>query len=326
MLSFDQTPAIDALKNSLAQAISWRRTLFSSQSTTAFRLVNGEGDGIPGLIVDRYHDLLVIQISTLGMRQLRSIIVEELIRLCQPAAIYEKSLLPSRKEEVLKEEQSWLYGQEMERVVVRENGIQFIVEPVEGQKTGFFLDQREMRQWMKELAKGKRVLNAFCYSGGFSIYAFAGGAVSVDSVDISEKAIALARENAVLNGFEKKPSQFISADVFQFLRDRPLDYDIVILDPPAFAKRQKDVISACRGYKDINRLAMERMPPSSLLLTCSCSYHVDETLFRQVLFQAAVEAKRKVQIIGRHRQAMDHPINICHPEGDYLKSFLLHVI
>ncbi|MDP1879682.1 MAG: class I SAM-dependent methyltransferase, partial [Parachlamydiaceae bacterium] len=193
-------------------------------------------------------------------------------------------------------------------------------------KTGFFLDHREMRQWIGELSKGKKVLNAFSYTGGFSVYALAGGAESVDSIDCSQEAINACKEHVALNGFQVDQQRFICRDVFDFLREESsLPYNLVILDPPAFAKKQKDLIAACRGYKDINRLTIQKMPPQSLLLTCSCSYHVNEELFQKILFQAASEAKRQVRIVGRHRLAPDHPVNLYHPESNYLKSFLLYV-
>jgi 23S rRNA (cytosine1962-C5)-methyltransferase len=167
-------------------------------------------------------------------------------------------------------------------------------------------------------------LNCFSYTGGFSVYALAGGAKQVDSVDISTDAIEEAKVNCALNG-DHKNTHFYSKDVFEFLRERPLNYDVVILDPPAFAKRAKDVVQACRGYKEINRTAIQRMPPQSLLITSSCSYHVDEKLFQQVIFQAASEAKRNVRILEKHRQAADHPVNLFHPEGNYLKSLVLYI-
>jgi 23S rRNA (cytosine1962-C5)-methyltransferase len=207
----------------------------------------------------------------------------------------------------------------------KENDLLYTASLKESQKTGFFLDHREMRQWIRELSRGKRVLNAFSYTGGFSVAALAGGAEQVDSVDISSEAIRQAREHVVLNGFDATKQGFFCENVFDFLRQRPLPYDLVILDPPAFAKRKKDVVSACRGYKDINRLVIQKLPVGSILLTSSCSYHVPEDLFQKIIFQAAIEAKREVQIIGRHRLAMDHPINVFHPEGHYLKSLLLFI-
>jgi 23S rRNA (cytosine1962-C5)-methyltransferase len=326
MLSFDETLPQVAIREHLKAALALRATLFKGSKTTAYRLVNGEGDLLPGLIVDKYDDVLVIQISTLGMDLLRSYIVELLIELVNPRCIFERSHLPSRKEEGLTDVQGVLFGKvPTHDVEILENGLRFNVSILQGQKTGFFLDHREMRESIRSHSKGRRVLNCFAYTGGFSIYAAAGGASLVDSIDISKPALLTAEENMILNGFSGKEHRFISADVFQFLRENPIDYDLVILDPPAFAKRQKDIIPACRGYKDINRITLQKMPKQSLLLTSSCSYHVNENLFQTIVFQAAVEAKRTVKILGRHRMAADHPINICHPESDYLKSLFLYV-
>ncbi|MBA3957993.1 MAG: class I SAM-dependent rRNA methyltransferase [Parachlamydiaceae bacterium] len=324
MVAFDATPPMDAIKKNLDAAIAMRTALFDPKKTNAYRLVNGEGDLLPGLVVDRYADLLVIQLSTLGMDLLRNWIVDYLVKKLRPRSIYEKSLIPSRKEEGLPQQEGFLYGEALDTVTVLENNLHFLISPKEGQKTGFFLDHREMRKWVGTLSAGKRVLNCFSYTGAFSVYANAGHATQVDSVDISASAVELSKHNMALNK-GSATTAFYAEDVFQFLRDRPLNYDLIILDPPAFAKRQKDVIAACRGYKDINRLAMQRMPPQSLLLTSSCSYHVDAALFQKVIFQAACEAGKTVRIIGYHRLASDHPINICHPEGDYLKSLLLYI-
>lgn len=325
MVAFDDTPPLEAILERLQAALTLRRQLFDVNLTNAYRLINGEGDGLPGLIVDQYCQVLVIQISTLGMDRLRPWLVDTLDRLVKPQAIYEKSLIPSRREEGLKDQQGLLKGQPIEIVDILENGLQFKVNLEKSQKTGFFLDHREMRQWMRTLSRGKRVLNAFAYTGGFTVYALAGGASHVDSVDISADAVQAMSENVQFNHLNMDQCGFFSADVFQFLREKPLDYQLVILDPPAFAKRQKDIIPACRGYKDINRLAMQKMPAQSWLLTCSCSHYVNEELFQKVLFQAAAEAGRQVRIVGRHRLAPDHPINIFHPETEYLKSFLLYI-
>lgn len=324
MISFDQTEPKVALEQHLFEALQLRKSLLNSE-TNAMRLVNAEGDSLPGLIIDQYDHFLVMQISTLGMHQLTPFFIDNLTKTVKPTGILEKSESLALKEEGLSPATRMLAGTPLQEITIKENALKFIVQPFEGQKTGFFLDQREMRAWVKTLSKNKRVLNAFSYTGGFTVYALSGGAQSVDSIDISEKAVQLASRNAALNGFTNQDNKFIVEDVFQFLRSSPLNYDLIILDPPAFAKRAKDVIPACRGYKDINRLAMEKMPKNSLLLTCSCSYFVDENLFQKVLFQAAAEANRSVKIIGKHRQAQDHPVNIFHPEGQYLKSFLLYV-
>lgn len=325
MLSFDDTPCEKAIEENLKEALELREELFKGKETTAYRVINSEGDGIPGLIIDRFNEVVVLQIGTLGIRKLKKTIIDLIIKHMRPKTIVEKSNLPSLKKEGLKSEEGLLYGEWDEELVIKENGLSFKVDIQKGQKTGFFLDHREMRNKISELSKGKTVLNAFCYSGAFSVYALKGGALKVDSVDISKEAILLARENVALNGFSNNENEFIADDVFTFLREKPLDYDIVILDPPAFAKLRKDVDAACRGYKDINRLAFSKAKKGSILLTCSCSYHVNADLFQQVIFQAALEAKRKVRIIGRHELAKDHPISIYHPEGDYLKSLLLYV-
>ena len=330
MVSFDTTSPEIAISKNLDKAFSLRSSFFDKKKTNAYRLVNGEGDELPGLVIDCYGDVAVVQISTLGMQKFRPLIVDWLIQKISPKSIYEKSLVPSRKEEGLQDEQGSLYGEiPAQPIEILENGLRFFVSILHGQKTGFFLDHREMREQIRSLSKGKRVLNCFAYTGGFSVYAASGGAILVDSIDISAAAIQMAERNMELNLRSTDTSElkdrFIAADVFDFLREDPLNYDLVILDPPAFAKRQKDTVAACRGYKDINRVAMEKMPKGSVLLTSSCSYHVNETLFQTVVFQASIEAKRQVKIIGRHRMAPDHPVNICHPESDYLKSLLLYI-
>jgi len=326
MLSFGKTPPKEAIRIHLKEALRLRRFLFAGHATNAFRLVNGEGDLLPGLVVDCYHDVLVIQITTLGMEKLRTFIIEELRKEFSPRCIYEKSLGPARAEEGLKDQQGVLFGELPETIEVLENGLHFLVSIAKGQKTGFFLDHREMRQLIRELSHKKKVLNCFSYTGGFSVAAASGGACQVDSVDISSQAMELTRINMHLNGHIATTHSYHTQDVFTFLREQSLDYQLVILDPPAFAKRKKDIVMACRGYKDINRIALQNMPSGSLLLTSSCSYHVDEKLFQTVVFQAAVEAGRTVKILARHRMAPDHPINICHPETDYLKSLLLFVV
>jgi 23S rRNA (cytosine1962-C5)-methyltransferase len=323
MLAFDATPPLEAIEQRLNEALAFRKTIFNPDQTNAYRLVNGEGDGLPGLVIDLYDQVAVIQLATKGMDLLRPWIVQYLQKKLEPQAIYERSLIPSRRQEGLKDAQGLLMGHLPESIRILENGLSFEIRLENAQKTGFFLDHREMRQWIRNMAQGKRVLNAFAYTGGFSVYALAGGAQVVDSIDISEEAMKMAAINVNLNGFSGQ--QFFCADVFQFLREKDLNYDLVILDPPAFAKRQKDIVAACRGYKDINRIAMQKMPSQSILLTCSCSHHVNEELFQKVIFQAAYEAKRSVRIIGRHHLGPDHPINVFHPEGDYLKSLLLFI-
>ncbi|MEW5901588.1 MAG: class I SAM-dependent rRNA methyltransferase [Acidobacteriota bacterium] len=323
MLNFDARPPREAIAAHLESAIALRKKFIES-GTNACRLVNGEGDGLPGLIVDRYADVFVIQVGTLGIEKLKPLILEQLILKTSPRSVYEKSNLVTRREEGLADFEGLLYGDPVETVEINEDGLRYLVEIPGSQKTGFFLDLREMRRLVRSLAQDRRVLNCFSYTGAFSVAALAGGASAADSVDTSGRAIALADKNCALNGFSTG-CRFYVADVFEFLRRQEFSSDFVILDPPAFAKKKADVVSACRGYKDINRLAMLKIQPGGLLLTFSCSYFVGESLFQQVVFQAAAETSRRVRILQRHRLAFDHPVNIFHPESEYLRSLLLYV-
>jgi len=325
MVSFGDTPPEDAIRQSVEKALDLRRRFFNPAVTNAYRLINAEGDSLPGLVADLYNDALVLQVGTLGMEKLKPLLLELLVVKLKPASVYEKSDLPSRREEGLKDYQAALYGGPVEKVRIVEEGLPFLVNIAGSQKTGFYLDQREMRKLAREQAAGRKVLNAFAYTGAFSVYALKGGAIRADSVESSESAISLARENFILNGLREDMGAFFNADVFEFLRKPELDYDFIILDPPAFAKRKPDVVAACRGYKDINRLAIQKVRPEGLVLTFSCSRFVDERLFRQVVFEAAQEAGRRARILQKYRQPFDHPLNIYHPETEYLKGFLLYV-
>ncbi len=324
MVSFGAAEPFAALERNIDSALALRRGLIDGE-TTACRLVHGEGDSLPGLVVDRYADVLVLQVATLGMERLKPQIVAWLAQRARPRSIYEASRLPTRREEGLPDIEGWLLGEAVEEVEIRESGLRFIVEPAESQKTGFFLDLRAMRELVGSLAEGRRLLNCFSYTGAFSVAALAGGARSADSVDSSPAAMDLARRNFALNGLPLEGNGFIVDDVFGYLRRAEAAYDMIILDPPAFAKKRADLVSACRGYKDINRLALQKIAAGGLLLTFSCSHFVDAGLFQQVVWEASVEASRRVRILQRHRLACDHPINIFHPESEYLKSLLLYV-
>ena len=316
ILSFGELSPIEAVKRHIKDAIQLRESLVK---TSARRLINAEGDSLPGLIVDQYNDMLVIQINTCGMEKLKDLIIKTLIDELKPLSIYEKSHSSARKQEGLLESCGLLYGELIPEVTIVENDISYIVSITQGQKTGFFLDQREMRKKIAGLSLGKRVLNCFAYSGGFSLSALKGGALHVDSIEISQDACRLCERN----NFDSSRHTIIQADVFDFLKNSSLNYDIIILDPPAFAKKRGDVEPACQGYKEINRRVFQKMPKGSLLLTSSCSAYMTGDLFQNIVFQAALEADRFVRIIGRHHQAADHPIALNHPEGDYLKSLLL---
>jgi 23S rRNA (cytosine1962-C5)-methyltransferase len=325
ILTFVDEPIEAAIETRLDRAIALRDRMFDREKTNAFRLVNAEGDEMPGLIADLYDDVLVLQINTVGMALLTPMLVELFCKKLPLKGIFEKSVSQSRRLEGLIDRQGVLFGECPKEVLVKENGLLFLVPIQEGQKTGFFLDQREMRQIIAKHSLDKKVLNCFSYTGGFSLFALHAGATHVTSVDSSEMACHIARENTILNHLNVEQHRVVIADVFDFLKSDPLDYDLVILDPPAFAKKRSDVSQACRGYKELNRLALEKLPKGALLLTCSCSHFVEPALFQNLLFQAALEAKRSVKIVSRHSQASDHPISLFHPEGDYLKSLLLHI-
>ncbi|MCK5643221.1 MAG: class I SAM-dependent rRNA methyltransferase, partial [Gammaproteobacteria bacterium] len=263
------------LKESLENAHACRKRLGDLKGTNAYRLVNGEGDGIPGLIVDVYGEIGVIQIHTSGVEALRSFFVECLEELLDLKGIYEKSTSPARLEEGLEPFVGVLLGEVPESVEIEENGLRFLVSPSLGQKTGFFLDQRAMRLSLEGLARGKSVLSLFSYTGGFGLFALKGGALKATSVDISESACAFAQRNKELNGLEAH--EVIVSDAFAYLENEPLDQDLVLLDPPAFAKKKRHQAKALKGYERLNFLALSKMKKGSLLMTSSCSHHIDES-------------------------------------------------
>ncbi len=325
VLTFIDEPIENAIDQRITEAIALRERMFDREKTNCFRLINAEGDGLPGLIIDIYDDLAVVQINTHGMHRLKPLIVEKLKAKLKLRGIFEKSHSAARRQEGLSDSLGSLYGECPKEMLVKENSVLFLVAIEEGQKTGFFLDQREMRQLIYRLSKSKRVLNCFSYTGGFSLFALKGGAEFVTSIDNSEGACRYAMENTLLNHIPLSQHEVIKADVFDYLKSPKQPFDIVILDPPAFAKKRQDVNAACHGYKEINRRILEIMSPDSYLLTCSCSHFIDEDLFQQVVFQAAIEAKRDAVICSRHIQAADHPVSLFHPEGKYLKGLLLHI-
>lgn len=288
---------------------------------SATRLVNAEGDDLSGIVIDRYDDIVVIEIANAGIEQLRPLIIDVLQRELKPRGIWFKNDIPPRKIEELSMQPEWI-GEGEPSTEITENGLRFRVDPPSGQKTGFFLDQRENRQLARTLAHGRRVLNLFSYSGGFGVYAAAGGAASVENVDISAPAIEMARTNHALNGFE---ANFVVADAFDYVRRTASRFDLLICDPPAFAKSRGDVDRAARGYKDINLFAMKLLEPGAHMLTFSCSGHMPLELFQKVIFAAAQDAGRRVSFLRRLTAAPDHPVSLFCPEGEYLKGFLLEV-
>lgn len=329
-IAFEEGDPLAQVRGKIERAIVMRSVLFAREDTTAIRLVNAEGDGVPGLIVDRYGDVLVLQITTLGMDRLREWVIEVLRKLSAPSAIFEKSTGAARKSEGIDPREGWAEGEVPETVEVRERGLRYRIILQGSQKTGLFLDQREMRSLVRGCAEGRTVLDCCSYVGGFAVSALAGGALAADAVDYDGAALERAAEHVALNEFDGSPARFGSyaEDAFDFLRRSPLPrpYDFIVLDPPAFAKRSSDLEQAKRAYTDLNRMAMQALPPGGgLLLTCSCSYQVDSSLFQTIVFHAARQADRNVKILQRHRSALDHPVNLYHPETDYLKSLLLWV-
>ena len=331
VLSFEQEEINQAWWNHrVAVAHDVRRTLglTACADTTCYRLIHGEGDSLPGLVVDIYGSTAVVQCHSVGMYRSRQAIAEAIRTTYgeRITAIYDKSsqTLPYKAD--LGAVDGYLWGSsEKPSQVVLENGLKFSVNWEEGQKTGFFLDQRENRELVKRYSKGRTVLNTFCYTGGFSVYAAEGGAVEVCSVDSSERAVHLAAENMRLNFGESIPHSEVAADAVEYLRNIGSKYDLIILDPPAFAKHHKVLGNAMQGYKRLNARAISQIKPGGILFTFSCSQAVSKELFRTTVFSAAAIAGRKVRILHQLTQPADHPINIYHPEGEYLKGLVLYV-
>lgn len=327
VIGFEARDPLEQLKDKIRKSIELRRIFFANEDTDCFRLINAEGDGIPGLIVDQYADTIVLQLTTLGMDKLRNWLVEVLTEICGAVRVFEKSTGQSRKKENLENVEGWIRGDGDGLIPIKERGLNYLISLIGSQKTGLFLDQREMRALVKQMAKGRTVLDCCSYVGGFSLNALAGGALTADAVDYDAVALERAKEHMKMNGIADDRFTSYAQDVFDFLRRKPhpRSYDFIILDPPAFAKRSSDLEPAKKAYTDMNRMAMESLPPGSLLLTCSCSYQINADIFQTIIFHAARQAKRNVRIIQRHRQAFDHPVNLFHPEVDYLKSLLLWV-
>ena len=334
ILSFEKV-AIDQnfWNNAIQGAYTARKTLglIGAADTDAYRLVHGEGDFLPGLIIDVYGKTAVIQAHSAGMFLAKGAIAQALKKVYGPAlaAIYDKSEGTAPFKAGLDLKDGYLYKEEgiEDAQVVLENGNKFQVNWVEGQKTGFFLDQRDNRALVKKYAAGKNVLNLFCYTGGFSIYALNGGATHVDSVDSSRKAMDMVVKNVELNGFtEGVEHTSYCEDAIEYMRKCEAGkYDLMIVDPPAFAKHRGALDNALRAYKRLNALAIEKVKPGGLVFTYSCSQVVDKINFALAIFSAAAQTGRRVRILHRLTQPADHPVNIYHPEGEYLKGLVLLV-
>jgi len=343
IMSWDRDEAVDATfwRRRLAAASAVRAELAADTRTTAYRLVYAESDGLPGLMVDRYAesratggagggDWLVVQFLTAGVEVRRTEILDALESLFAPSGIVDRSDVPVRRQEGLQLRRELCRGvAPPPDLEVLENGLRFHVDLLSGQKTGFYLDQRENRRIAGAQAKGRRVLNAFSFTGAFGIYALAGGASYVTNVDSSYEALASAEAGLTLNGFDPdRQSEGIAGDVFQVLRvfrDEGRQFDMVILDPPKFAKGKSDLPGATRGYKDINLLGFKLLAPGGLLATFSCSGSVTPDLFQKIVFGASLDAERDAQILAKLGHGTDHPILLSFPEGEYLKGLLCRV-
>lgn len=329
MLSFS-VEAIDEnfYLNRLKEAAQMRVALgLIRDDNNAYRLVHGEGDFLPGLIVDVYGHTAVVQAHSPGMHFARNVIAKALTELQQIDVrnVYYKSETTLPYKAQLDPQNDYLIGH-YDGNEALENGLKFHVDWLKGQKTGFFVDQRDNRSLLKYYARGRKVLNMFCYTGGFSVYALSGDAKEVHSVDSSAKAIALTEANVQLNFGDDAPHQAFAEDAFKYIDNMPKDYyDLVVLDPPAFAKHRGAIRNALRGYQKLNARAMEKMPSGSILFTFSCSQAISKDMFRLAVFSAAAQTGRRVKILHQLTQPADHPVNIYHPEGEYLKGLILYI-
>ena len=366
----DDTVTEELIATRIAEAIRRRRSLFD-EGTNAARVVHAEGDELSSIVIDRYDDVVVVEVSNRGAESFKPVIMKTLMRELAPRVIYFKNDLPAREIEGLTREDEVVVSKTSRnigddttphppsahsprtrgevarradegsgisnevdaadvtegaghpaRATILESGLKFVVDPAGGQKTGFFLDQRENRRLARALAANRRVLNLFSYTGAFGVYAAAGGATTVRNVDISAKAIDVARENHTLNDSQ---AELTVADAFQYVRSATEKYDLLICDPPAFAKSRNEVDRAARGYKDVNLFAMRMVERGGLMMTFSCSGHMSLDLFQKVIFAAALDAGRRISFVRRLTAGPDHPVSIYCPEGEYLKGFLMEV-
>ncbi len=326
--TFDQNEVIDAdfFLRRIQQAWAVRQQLFDLNQTNGIRVVAAESDGLPGVTIDLYADVLVCQLLSAGAERQRKHIIQALKQLFAGYSIYERSDADVRKKEGLEPRTGWLHlPRDSGEVTIKENGLTILVDVINGHKTGFYLDQRDSRAAAGRYAKDKTVLNCFSYTGTFALSALKGGASHVTNVDLSDLALATATRNAQLNQLDLSKLTMTKADVFKVLRqykDQGLQFDMVIMDPPKFAENKSQLVGACRGYKDINRLAMLLVKPGGFLLTFSCSGLIEESLFQKVVADAALDANRGCLFIERLSQATDHPIASFYPEGHYLKGLV----
>jgi 23S rRNA (cytosine1962-C5)-methyltransferase len=329
--SFDQAEQIDSdfFQRRIARAWQLRSEIFDLSQTTGLRVVAAESDGLPGVTIDKYDTVLVCQLLSAGADHWRNAIVQALVKLFPQHSIYERSDVDVRKKEGLKPITGWLHlPREHGEVTIKEHGMTLLVDVVQGHKTGFYLDQRASRAATKRLAKDKTVLNCFSYTGTFGVAALQGGAASVTNADLSELALQTAVKNAELNQLDLSKLDNVKFDVFKLLRqyrEQGRQFDMVILDPPKFADSKAQLMGACRGYKDINMVAMQIVKPGGMLLTFSCSGLMEDSLFQKIVADAALDAKRDCLFIEKLSQDSDHPVASFYPEGSYLKGLVCKI-
>ncbi|MHA6306198.1 23S rRNA (cytosine(1962)-C(5))-methyltransferase RlmI [Hafnia paralvei] len=330
--TFDQQESVDRdfFINRLQTAQQWRTLLSKRDDLTGYRLIAGESDGMPGITIDRFQNFIVLQLLSAGAEYQRANLVAALQHCYPECAIYDRSDVAVRKKEGLPLTQGSVVGEEPPALLpIREHGMQILVDIKEGHKTGFYLDQRDSRLAARRFAANAKVLNCFSYTGAFAVSALMGGCEHVISVDTSQAALDVARQNVELNQLDLSKAEFVRDDVFQLLRkyrDEGRKFDLIIMDPPKFVENKSQLAGACRGYKDINMLALNLLSSGGILLSFSCSGLMPIELFQKILADAALDAGRDVQFIEQYRQAADHPVIASYPEGLYLKGFACRVI
>jgi 23S rRNA (cytosine1962-C5)-methyltransferase len=319
----------DFFRRKILLASQIRKQIIDTSQTNAYRVINAESDGLPGLIVDKYSDFLVCQFLSAGTEVNKKVIVEILDDIFKPNGIYERSDIEVRTKEGLQPTQGLLKGNIPDNLIeVRENGFKFSVDIKAGHKTGFYLDQRDNRKLVSEFSKGKNVLNCFSYTGGFSIYALASGANKITQIEASAFAVELSLKNIELNNLNSSLVESINGDVFEVLRkfrDERKTFDLIVLDPPKFAESASQIQKASRGYKDINLLAIKLLNPGGILFTFSCSGHISQELFQKIVADAALDSGREVKLIKQLTQSSDHPVALNFPEGLYLKGLVCDI-
>lgn len=330
--TFDASENIDVafFTHRLAQAQQWREWLAQRDGLDSYRLIAGESDGMPGVTIDRFGNFLVLQLLSAGAEYQRSALVTALQDLYPECAIYDRSDVAVRKKEGMALAQGPVSGElPPDQLTIEEHGMKLLVDIKGGHKTGYYLDQRDSRFSVRQYVKEKRVLNCFSYTGGFAVSALMGGCHQVISVDTSQEALDIAKQNVELNKQDLSKADFVRDDVFKLLRkyrDRSEKFDVIVMDPPKFVENKSQLMGGCRGYKDINMLAIQLLNPGGILLTFSCSGLMSTDLFQKIIADAAVDAGRDVQFIEQFRQAADHPVIATYPEGLYLKGFACRVM